>query len=131
LLYMCFLPSLVSSIGLVGKTSFKPGPWKQHAGLRAWRRRDRGGGRRGRGSLCVGDVLVSFSWFFLSVFCCGLCDSKGVCVDGWSVELCCFDRGFRKGVGGSIRGIRCNRRIYTPSPVIQKGEDPSNRDSYT
>jgi hypothetical protein len=29
---------------------------------------------------------------------------------------------FREGVGGSIRGMRCNRRIYTPSPVIQKGE---------
>jgi hypothetical protein len=69
----------------VWKTSFKPGPWKQHAGLRAWRRRDRGGGRRGRGSLCGGDPLVSLWLFLFAVFCVLPVDSKGVCVDGCKI----------------------------------------------
>jgi hypothetical protein len=57
----CFLLSLVS----IGRESFKPDPWQQHAGPRAWRRKDRGGGRRGRGSLYFEQ---SMSVLVLSVF---------------------------------------------------------------
>jgi hypothetical protein len=74
LLYMWFsFPFFpVVSILMETRRSSKPDPWQQHAGPRAWRRRDRGGGRRGRGSLFVGKMLSVFvvllSLFFFS-FC--------------------------------------------------------------
>jgi hypothetical protein len=95
--HVVFLPLLSSGIDIDGnEESFKPDPWQQHAGPRAWRRRDRGGGRRGRGSLFVGKMLSVFvvllSLFFFS-FCLAvpgiLCVRSVDCV---VAELCWFDR---------------------------------------
>lgn len=87
LFFVCtsFLSLLWISVLSGEKEAFKPGRGQRHAGPRAWRRRDRGGGRRGRGSLCVGTqcqymilhLFLSLAVSLLFWF------QESIRVDGW------------------------------------------------
>ena len=62
------LPPIWYQVGVWKIVCFRAGRGRRRARLRAWRRTDRGGGRRGRGSLLEGKIsLVFLSAFFVAV----------------------------------------------------------------
>lgn len=72
------LPPIWYQVGVWKIVCFRAGRGRRRARLRAWRRTDRGGGRRGRGSLLEGKI----SLVFLSLSSCSDGESRWCGVEG-------------------------------------------------